>query len=100
MANDSRHVVPKAPADPATPMTRAAKSIQKGLREAIAYAKSQRSGTAKKVSRPMSLRKSIREAHADVAAYLAGDPSRVEISTVTVARKAQSKRRKSRAGKN
>ena len=33
----------------------------------------------------MTLRqKSIREAHADIATYLAGDPSRVEVSAVRI----------------
>ncbi len=33
---------------------------------------------------PTPLQKSIREARADIATYLAGDPSRVEISTVRI----------------
>lgn len=84
-------------------MTRVSKNIRKRLREAIAHARGGRAAKSARLSpreRVTPLQKSIREAHADIAAYLAGDPSRVEISTVTVAGKTPPRRRKSRAGSN
>ena len=76
-------------------MTRASKSIQKGLREAIAHAKGGPVAKTRKIrtdgmaksraqSRLTSLQESIREARKDIGAYLAGDLSRVEISTARI----------------
>ena len=66
-------------------MIRTSKGIKRGRGQAKAHAKSKRA-KAKPRARPRltPLQESIREAHADLAALFAGDPSRVEITTVRI----------------
>lgn len=91
-------------------MVRASKSIERGLREALAYAKGELVATTRKIrtdgtlesrARPRltPLQKSIRKARKGIETYLAGDASRIEISIVKVESRSRPKNQRRRVKK-